>query len=308
MRKTLFVIAILALAGLATAQPLFITTTFASNNGRSTATSTSMFDITVINPAGVQIVSLDVNISGSLTTVTLDVYTTPLTYVGKELTPSAWTKVATGVGPAQTRDTPTPVDISDFVLAPGVYGLAIHYATSGNAYTNGTGTGPTGNQQYQNADLKLDLGVTTAGLFSSTLFNPRVWNGTIYYIPYVTLVGSGSGAPGTHVDFALSAAGDAGLSYQMGSSFGNGPIPIDSRKLELSPDNLLVLSVSGTLPAIFNNYTGVLDASGAAAARLDIPNLPVLKGLRIYTAFVTLKATAPSGIASISNTFMFTIQ
>ncbi|MBN2491392.1 MAG: hypothetical protein JXQ29_11145 [Planctomycetes bacterium] len=179
MRKTVFVLAILALAGLATAQPLFITTTFASNNGRSTAGSTSMFDLTVLNPAGVKIVSLDVNISGSLTTVTLDVYTTPMTYVGKELTASPWTKVASGVGVAAARDTPTPVNISDFSLAAGAHGIAIHYATSGNAYTNGTGTGPGGNQQYQNADLKLDLGVATAALFSSTLFNPRVWNGTI---------------------------------------------------------------------------------------------------------------------------------
>ena len=308
MRKTVFVIAILALAGLATAQPLFITTLFTSNNGRSSAGSTSMFDIDVLNPGAVQILSLDVNISGTLTSVTLDVYTTPLTYVGKELTPAAWTKVATGVGVAAARNTPTPVDISDFILAPGAHGLAIHFATSGNAYTNGTGTGPGGNQQYQNADLKLDLGVTTAGLFSSTIFTPRVWNGTIYYIAAATITGSGSGAPGTNIDFALSAAGDAGLSYQMGSSFGNGPIPIDSRKLGLSLDDLLVLSASGALPAIFKNYAGVLDASGAAAARLSIPNLPVLKGVRIYTAFVTLKATAPSGIASISNTFMFSVQ
>jgi hypothetical protein len=186
--------------------------------------------------------------------------------------------------------------------------LAIRYATSGNAYTNGTGTGPGGNQQYQNADLRLDLGVATAGLFSGMLFNPRVWNGTIYYMAAATITGSGSGAPGTNVDFALSAAGDAGLCYQVGSSFGNGPIPIDNRKLELSPDDLLVLSVSGALPGIFTSYTGVLDASGAATARLSIPNLPVLKGMRIYTAFVTLKASAPSGIATLSNTFMFTVQ
>jgi hypothetical protein len=292
------------LAGLASAQPLFITTLFTSDNGRSTAGSTSMFDITVLNPAGVQIVSFDVNAYGTVTTVMVDVYITPQTYVGKELTPSAWTKVASGQGALTQRNSPSAVDTTDFILAPGAYGMAINYVNSGNAYTNGTGN----NQKYQNADLKLDLGVTTAGLFSSTLFNPRVWNGTIYYTPAVILTGSGSGAPGTDINFTLSAAGDAGLVYQMGSSFGNGPIPIDSRKLELSPDALLVLSVSGLLPMIFQSYAGMLDASGAATAKLRIPNLPVLKGVRIYTAFVTLKATAPSGIASVSNTFLFTIQ
>jgi len=308
MRKTVFVIAILLAAGIASAQPLFITTLFTSNNGRSTPGSTSMFDITVLNPAGVKILSFDVNAIGAPTTVTLDVYTTPLTYVGKEMTPTAWTKVASGAGVAAPRNSPSPVDISDFILPPGVQGIAIHYSTSGNAYTNGTGTGPGGNQQYKNADLQLDLGVTTSGLFTGSLFNPRVWNGTIYYTPAVILTGSGSGAPGTDIDFKLSAPGDAGLAYQMASSFGNGPIPIDTRKLELSPDSLLVLSVSGVLPLIFKNYAGVLDASGAATAKLSIPNLPVLKGVRIYTAFVTLKATAPSGIASISNTFLFTVQ
>ena len=51
-----------------------------------------------------------------------------------------------------------------------------------------------------------------------------------------------------------------------------------------------------------------LDAQGVAKAKLNIPNSPVLKGIRIYSAYVTLKATAPSGISSISNSFMFSIQ
>ena len=130
----------------------------------------------------------------------------------------------------------------------------------------------------------------------------------VYVQSAVRLAGSGSGAPGTTLDFTLTAAIDAGLPYQMGSSFGNGPIPIDSRKLELTPDDLLVVSTSGFLPMVFQDYAGVLDAKGSGAAKLNIPNLPVLKGVRIYTAFVTLRAGAPSGVASISNTFMFTIS
>jgi len=124
----------------------------------------------------------------------------------------------------------------------------------------------------------------------------------------VTLVGTGSGLPGTSINFALGASPDAGLPYQMGSSLGNGPIPIDTRKLGLSPDALLVLSATNVLPTVFQGYAGVLDGKGAAAARLNIPNIPVLKGTRIYTAFVTLRATAPSGISNISNSFLFTVQ
>ncbi|MBN2490127.1 MAG: hypothetical protein JXQ29_04690 [Planctomycetes bacterium] len=128
------------------------------------------------------------------------------------------------------------------------------------------------------------------------------------YVASAQLVGSGSGAPGTALTFTLMAAADGGLPYQLGSSLGNGPIPIDTRKLELSADALLVASVSGNLPAVFEGYAGTLDAKGLGNAKLHIPMIPALKGLRIYSAFVTLRGSAPSGIASISDTFLFTIQ
>ena len=127
------------------------------------------------------------------------------------------------------------------------------------------------------------------------------------YVTAATLTGSGAGAPGTTLDFTLMAMADAGLPYQMGSSLGNGPIMIDTRKLELSPDDLLVLSVTGVLPMVFQDYIGILDTTGMARAKLNIPNYPALKGIRIYTAFGTLKASAPSGVSSISNSFLFTI-
>ena len=83
---------------------------------------------------------------------------------------------------------------------------------------------------------------------------------------------------------------------------------IDTRQIGLSPDDLLVVTVNNYWPSIFFGYRGTIDAQGQAQAAIKIPNIPSLKGIRIYTAFVTLKATAPSGVASISNTFMFSIQ
>ena len=132
----------------------------------------------------------------------------------------------------------------------------------------------------------------------------RVW----VHVSQASIIGSGSGSPGTNLDFTLSAPGDPNLPYQVGSSFSNGPIPIDTRALELTPDDLLVLSAGGLVPAIFQGYSGMLDSSGQGSARLAIPNLPVLKGIRIYTAFVTLSPTAPSGVQSIASSFLFTIQ
>jgi hypothetical protein len=124
----------------------------------------------------------------------------------------------------------------------------------------------------------------------------------------VRILGSGSGLPGTTINFSLFSPSDAGLPYQVGSSFGNGPIPIDTRKLELSPDVLLTLSVGGLAPSIFSGYAGLLGKSGNGAAKLNIPNIPQLKGLRVYTAFLTLKASAPSGVSNISRSFLFTVQ
>jgi len=125
---------------------------------------------------------------------------------------------------------------------------------------------------------------------------------------YAAIILSGSPAPGGTVTLALSLAADAGLGYQIGSSFGAGPTPIGNGFIGLSVDDLLVLSVSGLLPGTFVNYLGRLDASGKAQAQLRIPGLPALKGLRIHSAYVTLDPRMPSGVRTISATAMFSIQ
>jgi hypothetical protein len=124
----------------------------------------------------------------------------------------------------------------------------------------------------------------------------------------VHIAGSGSPAPGSTVVLSLSAPGDGGLSYQVGSSLGAGPIPIGHRTLGLSLDGVLVASVGGTLPLIFQNYAGHLDRNGDGTAHLNIPKIAALRGQRIYTAFVTVRAGAPFNIQSISGTFFFAIH
>jgi len=122
-----------------------------------------------------------------------------------------------------------------------------------------------------------------------------------YGFPAV-LVPSGAARPGTTVGLDLTAANDAGLGYQTGSSLGTGPITLGTRKIYLGPDPLLAISVGGWWPSIFSGYQGVLDKRGQAQATIDIPNYPRLVGTRLHTAFVTLDPKAPSGIRSISNT------
>jgi len=121
------------------------------------------------------------------------------------------------------------------------------------------------------------------------------------------LFGTGTPRPGGVINLALTAHDDAGLPYQVASSLGLGPIPLDTRRIALSPDLLLGVTVGGLWPSVFSGYRGVLDWKAQAQATIHIPNLPALIGVRLHSAFVTLDPAAPSGIRSISNTFSFSV-
>jgi hypothetical protein len=127
-------------------------------------------------------------------------------------------------------------------------------------------------------------------------------------VSYVSITGSGSPRPGGTVDLALFAPGDAGLPYQVGTSLGTGPIPIGSRTLNLSLDAILDASVNGYLPTVFQNYAGLLDAQGQGKASVVLPPIPALVGVRLHSAFLTIKAGEPFNLKSISPTYSFTIQ
>jgi hypothetical protein len=119
----------------------------------------------------------------------------------------------------------------------------------------------------------------------------------------------GVARPGSTVTLVLTAANDAGLPYQAGSSLGTGPMRLaDGRRIDLGPDSLLVVSVAGLWPWVFSGYRGILDSRGQATASIRVPASPALVGTRIHTAFVTLNPTARCGIKSISKAVLFTIS
>ena len=126
-------------------------------------------------------------------------------------------------------------------------------------------------------------------------------------IALVLLEGTGNPCPGGRVDFDLMASDDAGFPYQLASSFGPGPIAIDSRTIDLTYDGLLWISLSSLIPSMFVDYAGTIGSDGHARAALHLPGLPQIVGLKIHSAFVTLEAGAPSGVRSISNPYTFTI-
>ena len=124
----------------------------------------------------------------------------------------------------------------------------------------------------------------------------------------VAIAGSGTPRPGGTVDLDLVAPSDAGLPYQVASSLGTGPTPIGTRSIGISVDNVFGASVSGLLTAIFKDYSGLLDGNGKAKAQLILPSITQLVGVRIHSAFVTVKSGEPENIKSISGTYSFTVQ
>ena len=124
----------------------------------------------------------------------------------------------------------------------------------------------------------------------------------------ISLTGVGAPKPGGKVTLNLDAPVDAGNVYQMASSLGTGPIAIDTRKLGLTLDPLMIVCVQGLLPSVFQSYSGKLDANGKGTAAVAIPNQPAFIGVRLHSAFVTLKIGAPSNISQISPTYTFSIM
>jgi len=172
-------------------------------------------------------------------------------------------------------------------------GIALQVSASGDLFV----AGHTSTSTVSNFPVRVGPDLTPNG-------GP---DGFVAKVSFTLLDGAGTPRPGGIVNLAGLASGDAGLAWQMGSSFGTGPLNIDQRQLHLSADLLLTITVADMWPSIFSGYRGIVDLSGRVPASIHIPNAPVLIGLRIHSAFVTLNPAAPSGIQSISNTFSFSI-
>jgi hypothetical protein len=112
---------------------------------------------------------------------------------------------------------------------------------------------------------------------------------------------------GAAFNVSIRFASHPGKSYVAAASFSPRPgIPVDSRMIPLTPDNLFAISL--VLPQIFVKFIGVLDGGGRATPYMLLPKIPGLKGLRMYLAAVVIDPQAPSSIAQISQQYGVMIQ
>ena len=111
---------------------------------------------------------------------------------------------------------------------------------------------------------------------------------------------------GTTYPLDLSGVAEGGKTYVAALSMSGlmSMIQVGRRYIPLVADSLFFTTVLNKIPPVFQNFQGVLNASGAGQAKIAIPNLAPLVGIKMDGCFVTFDV---SGLHAISNPWGFTI-
>jgi hypothetical protein len=138
--------------------------------------------------AALQVNSFDTYFSSAAgSSVTVEVYTRPGSYVGFTTSNAGWTlhTTATGTSAGTTALGPLPLNVPIQLPVGSTVGVYLHATTTGGGirYT-GTGTIPP-QTTWSNADLTLfsDVSRTGAIPFAGTQFTPRTFAGVVNYAP-----------------------------------------------------------------------------------------------------------------------------
>ncbi|MEM7735462.1 MAG: hypothetical protein AAF267_06685 [Deinococcota bacterium] len=132
-----------------------------------------MFDVTAIGDESILIERFDISVFPG--THNVRVYYKEGSYVGSESTPTDWTlhETVTVTSAGFTNRTPLVLARPIGIPAGRIYGIYMFTDTDSFVYTRGANT-------FQDANIRIDLGTGNRPNFGP-VFNPRTWNGTIYY-------------------------------------------------------------------------------------------------------------------------------
>ncbi|HEX6813259.1 MAG TPA: PKD domain-containing protein [Planctomycetota bacterium] len=271
-----------------------LSTNLVANNGGASLW-TVYYNITVLNPLGVSIDSLDVITTTLSTPFTIDCFLKLGTHVGSEYQPAPWTKVGTASGTSNpVSNGPSHAAFPQPLYIPaGTYGMALRYVGIIPRYTTQAAV-----TTVSNADLSLQLGsaaATTVAPFqgtSTTVNTPRAWSGTLHYS--TTNI---TGVAG-HGWFGPGCAGTMGVSHQAyvtrpvtggtlsvnidGLPFGVAVMVIGATRFP-APVDLGIIGAPGCPLYISLDATEtVIGAPPSATWNFAIPNAPVLAGSLLY--------------------------
>ncbi|MEM7201594.1 MAG: hypothetical protein AAF628_15095 [Planctomycetota bacterium] len=123
---------------------------------------------------------------------------------------------------------------------------------------------------------------------------------SVAYLEGARIDANGDPVPGTPYTFDVHSPFEPGSLYANALALSTAPgLPLpDGRTIQLTPDPLFFASLSPN-PA-FQGFLGSLDATGSANLTLALPALPVLQGLTLHSAALTVDLAHPGLIRQFS--------
>ena len=176
----LIALALVAPALTARAEAAYISTLFNSDNNGAPGGAV-FFNLTV-GPKDISITRFDTNEDAIGTFAGFQIYTRLGSAFGSESDAGLWNFTAFGTVTGLGVDAMSPVFLNNHIdLSAGTtYGFALLMPAGVTHYYTNTGSDGA-LASYANMDLTLDFGTAQSLPFFGAVYDPRTWNGTIYY-------------------------------------------------------------------------------------------------------------------------------
>ena len=259
--------------------------------------SANFFDVNVANPKGITVCGIHVN-SGLAagTPLTVNLYETENTYVGKTGDVTLWRQVSTetvaAAGPGQRTFVPLT---SPLHLAFGTFGIGMEHIGASPTYTNLGGP-----LVVSNADITITAGLSQGEpVFdpTATTFSPRIANIALHYsttgatgVAGYGYIGSGcSGSLGvpTNISTTQPVLGGAATIVVNNLPASIGVMALGT--VRSAPVDLGIIGMPGC--PLFHNavvLNTMIGAANSATVSFPIPNNLVFIGQQLYTQAASL--------------------